>query len=78
MTDNEHLEKVLKRALSGATSEPLTITDALLSMKASMPAGSRMMACASMAVIMLDEQVPTNRDIDACIGFLRAMKASVK
>jgi hypothetical protein len=62
-----------------ATVKPLAITDVLLSMKASTPHGSRIMACAniacaSMAVIVLDDQTPTDRDIDACIGFLRAMK----
>jgi hypothetical protein len=55
-------------------SEPPTITDVLLSMKASMPAGSRLMSCSTMAVITLGDQIPHESDINACIGFLRAMK----
>lgn len=50
------------------------ITKTLLAIKDAMPAGSRMMACASMAVITLGDQIPHESDINACIGFLRAMK----
>lgn len=54
--------------------ERLDINKTLLTIKDAMPAGSRLMSCSTMAVITLGDQIPHESDINACIGFLRAMK----
>jgi hypothetical protein len=55
---------------------PLDMNETLLAINDALPKGSRLMACSTMAVILLGDEIPDPADLDACVRFLKALKAT--
>jgi hypothetical protein len=54
--------------------ERFDMHEVLLAIKDALPAGSRLSACGTIAVITLGDYIPDPADLDAGVRFLRAMK----
>jgi hypothetical protein len=69
-----HECKTLGYFPTATPNQRLDMNATLLAIKDALPKGSRLSACGTIAVITLGDDIPDPADLDAGVGFLRAMK----